>query len=167
MRDLENEVWKPIEGYEYMVSNLGRVKSLERIDCHNQHRKEKILKPYKNTNGYLQVCLCKDGKRKKYLVHMLVVNAFLPNINNLEDINHKDENKTNNRLSNLEWMTHRDNKRYSSAVAVNQFSLDGKFIRRWDCMKDIQYQLGFKQSAICVCCQGKRKSAYGFLWRYA
>ena len=157
-----NEEWRDIEGYEgiYQVSNLGRVKSLK-------FNKERILKPRKDTIGYLAVILYKDGKVKRYLVHRLVANAFIPNSNNLEDINHINEIKTDNRLSNLEWMNHKDNVRYSQAVAVNQYTLDGKFIRRWDCIKEIQYSLGFNQGNICSCCQGKLKSSYGFNWFYS
>ena len=156
------EEWRPIKGFEglYECSSLGRVKSLK-------FGKERILKPDKIKNGYLRVILCKDEKKKKYTVHRLVANAFIPNPNNLETVNHINEIKTDNRVSNLEWMTHKGNKRYSSAVAVNQFTLDGRFIRTWDCMSEIQYQLGFHQSQICSCCQGKYKTAYGFIWRYA
>lgn len=156
------EEWRDIGGYEglYQVSSLGRVRSLK-------FGKERILKTGKNTNGYLQVNLCKDGKVKIFQVHRLVVNAFLPNHNNLEDINHINEDKTDNRISNLEWMTHKDNKRYSSAVAVNQYTLSGEFIKRWDCMNEIHIQLGFNNGCICLCCQGKRKSANGYQWFYA
>lgn len=163
----ENEIWRPIEGFEYMVSSLGRVKSLERIDYLGHHRKEKILKPGKTTHGYLQVVLCRDGKKKPYPVHKLVANAFIPNTYNLETINHINEIKTDNRVSNLEWMTIKDNKRYSSAKPVNQYNLDGRFIRNWDCIMDIQYSLGFNSGNISLCCRGKQKSAYGFIWRYA
>ena len=158
----EIEEWRDIIGYEglYQVSIFGRVKSLK-------FGKEKILKPGTNACGYLQVILCKDGKKKVCNVHRLVANAFLPNPNNLPEVNHINEIKTDNRVSNLEWMTSKDNTRYSQAVAVNQFTLDGRFIRTWDCIMEIQYQLGFNNRNIGSCCQGKRKSAYGFLWRYA
>lgn len=161
MREI-NEVWRDIKGFEglYQVSNLGRVKSLK---C----GKEKILKPGKTTCGYLQVILSKDGKTKAYKVHRLVANTFIPNPNNLETVNHINEDKTDNRVENLEWMNYKDNKRYSSAVAVNQYTLDGKFIRTWDCMNEIHIQLGFSQGGIWFCCQGKRKSSHGFIWRYA
>ena len=156
------EEWRDIEGYEglYMVSSLGRVKSIG-------YDKERILKPGKIGYGYLQVCLFKDGKRKRYLVHRLVANAFIPNTENLPEVNHKDEDKTNNRVSNLEWMTSKDNTRYSQAIAANQYTLDGKFIRRWDCIKEIQYSLGFDNGYICGCCKGKYKSANGFKWFYS
>ena len=166
MREIE-EVWKPIEGYDYMVSNLGRVKSLDRVDSLGHHRKEKILQPVKSNNGYLRVMLYNDGKVKRYLVHRLVGNAFIPNPNDLPEVNHKDEDKTNNKVENLEWCDSTYNKRYSKAISVNQFTLDGKFIRMWDCIREIGYQTGFDNSNIIKCCQGKLKTAYGFIWRYA
>ena len=166
MREIEE--WRDIEGFDgYQVSSLGNIKSLDRVDSLGHHRKEKILKPVKTKIGYLGVALCKDGKRDFYTIHRLVANAFIPNPNNLETVNHINEIKTDNRVSNLEWMTMRDNKRYSSAISVNQFTLDGRFIRRWDCIREIQYSLGFNQSDIGKCCKGKKKSAYGFLWKYA
>lgn len=171
MTEIEN--WRDIEGYEgfYQVSNMGRVKSLGRwVNTKGdsvKFNKERILKPVKDKDGYLIVGLNKGGSKKMHKVHRLVLNAFIPNPNNLPEVNHIDEDKTNNRVSNLEWMTSKDNTRYSQAVAVNQYTLDGKFIRRWECMVDIQYQLGFNHGYICHCCKGKYNSAYGFIWRYA
>ena len=168
MREI-NEIWRDISGYEgiYQVSSLGRIKSMDRVDCDNRHRKERILKPRKNSKGYLMVCLCKDGKKKMYKVHKLVSNTFLPNPNKLETINHINEIKTDNRVDNLEWMTNKDNVRYSQAVSVNQFTFDGRFIRTWDCIMEVEYQLGFNHTNICQCCKGKLKSAYGYQWFYS
>ena len=156
------EEWRDIEGYEgfYQISNLGRAKSLK-------FGKERILKPRKERNGYLCVGLYEDGKVKNHKIHRLVANAFLPNISNLSEVNHIDEDKTNNKVDNLEWCDRIYNVRYSQAVAVNQYTLDGKFIRTWDCIIEVQYQLGFNNGNIINCCQGKRKSAGGFIWRYA
>ena len=171
MTEIEN--WRDIEGYEgfYQVSSLGRVKSLGRwVSAKGdsvKFIKERILKPRKNPKGYLQVVLYNGEKVKSYYIHRLVGKSFLPNSNNLTDVNHIDENKTNNRVDNLEWCDRTYNIRYSQTKPVNQFTLDGKFIRRWDCMKDIKYSLGFSDGYICDCCKGKHKSAYGFIWRYA
>lgn len=106
------EEWKDIKGYEgyYQVSNLGRVKSLPRLliysDGQKHYYKEKILKPQKHYRGYLLVVLCKCGVRCGDVVHRLVAEAFIPNPNNYNEINHIDEDKTNNRVDNLEWCTH-------------------------------------------------------------
>lgn len=108
-----NEKWKPVKGYEelYEVSNMGRVKSLN----YNHTGKERILKSCKNSAGYLIIELYKNGIGKCYTIHRLVAEAFIPNIDNLPDINHKDENKANNYVNNLEWCTTKYNINYGTA----------------------------------------------------
>ena len=103
------EIWKNIQGYEglYQISNLGRVKSLH-------YNKEKILKPNKYGAGYYGVALSKNNKHKRYSIHRLVAIAFIPNPNNLPQVNHKDEDKTNNRVDNLEWCTNEYNMNYGT-----------------------------------------------------
>ena len=107
----ENEVWKDVVGYEglYKVSDKGNVYSVERLNSRGRKIGGRIMKPTPNTNGYLRVNLCKDGKTKSKLVHRLVLEAFVGNPNNLPQVNHIDENKTNNELSNLEWCTGEQN----------------------------------------------------------
>lgn len=125
---MKNEIWKDINGFVglYQVSNLGRVKSLNRIvvrsDGRKQEVKERILKAGFNGN-YYHVRLLKDGVTKTALVHRLVAEAFLPNVSNLPFVNHKDENKTNNIVDNLEWCDMKYNKRYSNAVKILQLDL--------------------------------------------
>ena len=103
------EEWKSIPGYEglYEVSNLGRVRSLDRYvkTCYEAYKlhKGKILSPAKDKNGYLKVHLCYNGKHNIIRVHRLVAQAFLLNPDNLPEVNHKDEDKTNNSVDNLEW----------------------------------------------------------------
>lgn len=106
-----NEVWKDISGYEglYQISNLGRVKSLERIDNNNHLVKEKILKPNDDGagKGYLYVNLGRKGRAKK--IHRLVAEAFMPNPENKKEVNHIDGDTKNNKIENLEWVTHQEN----------------------------------------------------------
>ena len=106
------EEWRDIKGYEgkYQVSNLGRVKSLN----YNHTKKEKILSDYPNTYGYLYVNLYKNGKGKPFYIHKLVAQAFIDNPNNYREINHKDENKQNNRVENLEWCNRKYNCNYGT-----------------------------------------------------
>ena len=109
------EVWKDIKGYEgkYQISNLGRVKSLGNL----QTKKEKLLKT-NIRNGYYTAYLYKNNEKKSLLCHRLVAEAFIPNPDNLPQVNHKDENKLNNRVDNLEWCTIKYNINYSSAKPV-------------------------------------------------
>ena len=124
------EIWKDIEGYEgyYQVSNLGRVKSLERKtkQHHNSVRTqpERILKSW--IKRYESVILCKDSKTKKVPIHRLVAKAFLPNENNLPEVNHKDENKLNNCADNLEWCTREYNINYGTAIERKRQKLKGR-----------------------------------------
>ena len=106
------EEWKDIKGYEgiYQISNKGRVKSLN----YNRTGKEKIREGTVDNTGYKIISLSKNGKEKKYSIHRLVAQAFLPNPDNLPVVNHKDENKLNNNVENLEWCTHKYNCNYGT-----------------------------------------------------
>lgn len=181
------EIWKNIDGYEglYQVSNCGRVRSFDRwvIGKSNSKRlmKGRIMKLIKDSKGYLHVQLCKNGKINCYLVHRLVAQAFLDNPNNLPIINHRDECKTNNVVENLEWCTASYNMNYNDgqkrrgvkkingklAKKVNQYSLEGQFIKEWESAHEVQRQLGYSRGNISTCCLDKRKTAYGYIWRYA
>lgn len=165
-----NEEWRDIEEYEglYQVSNLGRVKSLK-------FGKEKILKFGKHKKGYLLVCLCKDGKQKMFQVHRLVAIAFIPNPNNYQEVNHKDENKENNCVENLEWCTREYNVNYGtrtekcvekSSKEIIQLDLQGKEVARFPSVQEVQRQFGFSQGNISSCCNGKLKTAYKYKWIY-
>lgn len=166
-----SEVWKDIKGYEgvYMVSNWGRVKSLK-------YGKEKVIKPRKAGIGYLQVVLFKNGKGKSYFVHRLVAQAFIPNPDNLPIINHKDEKPSNNNVDNLEWCNHCYNLTYGSRIKrvldktskpTYQYTLDGELIAEYPSTMEVERQLGYSQGNISQCCNGKLKTANGYIWRYA
>lgn len=184
---LENEEWRDIENYEglYQVSNLGRVKSLD----YNHTKHEKILKLLKNTKGYLFVILYKEGKKKNYLSHRLVAEAFIPNPNNLPMINHKDENPLNNCVANLEWCDSKYNNNYGTRITkavsnTDYQSISEKLKNRQDLSKKIyqydnNYNLikvwkstmeccrnGYNFSHIAACCRGERKRHKGFIWSY-
>lgn len=158
------EIFTNIYGYEglYQVSNLGNVKSLNYLHT----GQEKILSPAFDKDGYLFVQLCKNGEAKNYRVHRLVAQAFLPNPNNYPCINHKDENKLNNNVDNLEWCTIQYNNEYSKAKQVGQYDLNGNLIATWKSTMEIQRQLGFRNGNISNCCLGKIKTAYGYIWKY-
>jgi len=172
------EVWKDIKGYEgrYQVSNIGRVKSLERTATVKNGSKrtvrERILKLPQNNKGYLLVSLCNSsGKIKRFLVHRLVCEAFHENPNNKPCVNHIDEDKTNNEVSNLEWCTYKENNNFGTRTArtykpVGQYTLEGKLIKIWQSTMEVERQLGFDQGFISKAARGKRKTAYGYVWKY-
>lgn len=110
------EIWKDIQGYEgfYQISNLGRVRSLERIAPSGKFVKQIIRKQLKDKDGYCIVGLNKNKSQKTHKVHRLVANAFIENTDNLPEVNHKDEDKTNNEVSNLEWCNAKYNLTYGS-----------------------------------------------------
>ena len=123
------ENWRNIPGYEdYEVSNYGRVRSLDRVDSRGRKLKGKELKQSVSKHGYKRVCLYKNGKAQSVRVHRLVAMAFLPNTNNLSCVNHKDENKANNHLSNLEWCTYKYNSNYGTVKERISKAMKGKQI---------------------------------------
>lgn len=170
------EIWKDIKGYEglYQVSNLGRVRSLG----NNKNRKEKILKHVLNDRGYPTVGLCKNGKAKRCYVHRLVYEAFIGEIPEGMQINHKDENKENNVLSNIDtlmtckeninWGTRNERAAKAKGKSVIQKNLDGKVVKIWPSANEVQRQLGYSQGNISNCCRGKKNfnTAYGYIWQY-
>lgn len=174
------EIWKDIKGYEglYQISNLGKVKNIKRLQYDINKKvfvyieKEKMLKPSKNKKGYLQVVLQKKKKRKSQKVHRLVAEAFISNPNNLPIVNHKDENKQNNCVDNLEWCNNKYNCNYGSrntklAKKVNQYTKNNIFVKTYESMSEASKLLNIHHSHISDCCLGKRKSAGGYVWKYA
>ena len=163
---MTEEIWCPIKGYEglYQVSDKGSVKSIG-------YGKERILKPGRIKTGYLRVNLCKNGEKKNWLVHRIVAQAFIPNPDNLPEVNHKDEDKENNSVQNLEWCDGKYNINYGTRTdrcskPVLQFTKDGKLVREWKSASDVERNLGYFQNYISSCCTGKCKSAYDFIWKF-
>ena len=162
------EIFKDIVGYEglYQVSNLGSVKSLN----YNRTGREGLLSPGVNTRGYLIVNLCKNGEQKPFKVHRLVAQAFIPNPLNYPQINHKDENKTNNSVDNLEWCDCQYNIDYSISKPVAQYDLNGNLINVWKSIREAARQLGFdnSSSSIAKCCNGSKRysTVHNYKWRY-
>lgn len=118
MEQIENEVWKPVQGYEglYEISNLGRLKSPQKVVNGKEGRlhtlKERMLNPRVNQTGYYHTALYKNGKPKWYTVHRMVALSWIDNPENKPHINHKDSNRLNNRVDNLEWCTHGENMKH-------------------------------------------------------
>lgn len=147
----------------------------------NYHIKEKKLIPIELKNKYLKVSLSKNNNVNSYLIHRLVAEAFMPNPNNYSCVNHKDENKQNNSVDNLEWCTFLYNNTYGTKIErqiqkqinnpknskkINQYDLNGKFIKTWESMNEVERQLGIHSQHIYRCCKHKRKSTGGYKWEY-
>lgn len=140
-------------------------------------RTRRRLKQFKDTNGYLQVGLCKDGKTRSFLVHRLVALAFIPNPhpNEWNQVNHKNEDKTNNRVTNLEWCDCEYNNNYGTrnkrisqtlSIPIVQYTKQGEFIREWDSAYQVEKEKGFDSWTILEVCRGRRKTAYKSIWKY-
>lgn len=187
---MENEIWKDIEGYEglYQVSNLGRVKSLERkvLTKNGSYRshKERIVaisrtgNIHKDGSYYLKVVLTKNSIRKNFILHRLVAKYFCnnPNPEKYTEVNHIDENKHNNKASNLEWCDRKINNHHSLITeklneakkkAVLQYSLSGEFIAEFSGIREAAREVGLKtHKHIGECCHGREKTAGGYIWKF-
>lgn len=179
------EEWRDIEGYEgYQISSEGRVRSLDRCvvykDGSKHFYKGKILKFSINVFGYYQIGLCKNGVRKFHRVNRLVAKAFIPNPDNLPEVNHKDEDKTNNNVDNLEWCDRKYNMNYGTAIErgseklrnnhklskkVYQYTLDNQLVKVWDSTMECQRN-GYHSGHISNCCRGILKQHKGYKWSY-
>ena len=168
------ELWEDIIWYEWMyqISNLWNIRSL------NYRRKWLIhlLKQYKARTGYMSVTL--DGC---CLIHRLVAIAFLPNVENKREVNHIDWDKTNNNISNLEWVTPKENvmhahklwlvkkkfwKENKTSKAIVQYTKQWDLIKRWYSMTDVQREIWIHKANVSACCKWKVKSAWWFIWKY-
>lgn len=166
------EIWKAIKGYEgiYEVSNLGRIKTLSRY-IRNRKMPEKIKKLDKGKYGYLRVELSNNKINKKYLVHRLVAETFIPNPNNLPCINHKDENKSNNIVNNLEWCDYLYNNLYNDKhkknwVKVKQLDKNHNIINIFESVTEASKITNILQCKISNCLNNRQKTAGGYHWEY-
>lgn len=189
------EIWKWIPDFEglYQVSTWGRIRSVDRWviykDGSKRFYKGRILKPARDENGYLLVVLSRDGKRRNFRVHRLVAEAFIPNPENKPEVNHLDENKENNYVSNLEWSTHKDNinwgtrnERHAASMlnasrsngrkpgrkpkpvqAINPST--GEVVLEFPSTREAERK-GFNHGDISACCRGKVEQHKGLEWRY-
>lgn len=178
------EIWKAIPGYEglYEVSNIGRVRSLTRY--------KKVIKPIVTNSGYYQYQLWYKGACHTGLAHRLVAQAFIPNPDNKKVVNHIDENKLNNSVENLEWVTHVENCRYGTAIErrikhsdyskrkinnagqieacskpIAQYTKDGSFVCNWKSASECARKNGWQVSNIRRCCKNEHATAYGFVFK--
>ena len=181
------ETWKDIKGFEgiYQISNMGRVKSFK-ADPNGR------ILSIKNSKGdYLNIVLCHGNKRRSVKVHRLVAEAFIPNPDNKPEVNHKDGNKQNNRVGNLEWVTRAENHRHALALnpnilkgmvqynryirprTIQQFTMDGRFVAEYANSTEAEKATGVCQRNILQVANrdeykpGKtRRQAGGYIWRF-
>ena len=179
------EIWKDIPNYfdKYQISNFGNVKSTN----YKSTKKERIMKPTINSSGYYKIELYKNGKSNIYYVHRLVALVFIPNPENKTQINHIDGNKTNNNVSNLEWvsvsenqihainlnlrerspMTGRTGKQNPNSKKILQYDMAGNFIAEWNGIAEAARQINGKACSISNNLSKRTKSSYGYIWKYA
>lgn len=172
-----SEIWKDMPEYEglYQVSNMGNIKSFHKSKKH-PNSAEHFLKSTLSSNGYYQVTLYKGDSRRKFQVHRLVAMCFVPNPNGYPQINHKNEDISDNRAENLEWCTAAYNNAYGTARLrgiitksrmVEQYLPTGQFIARYVCSNIAEQITGISRKLIQQCCRGAIQSACGYVWHYA
>lgn len=170
------EIWKDAHNFEglYQVSNLGRIKNSKGL----------IMKQRISKDGYVRIALFKNGKYKVTYVHILVAIAFIPNPHNKKEVNHIDANKSNNVVTNLEWVTRSENHYHAVKMGlkpicptigkhgkdnpctkpVYQYDLSGKFIKKWSSRDEAANYYHCKPNSISRCMNGVRKSCKGYIW---
>lgn len=174
---MEKIIWKPLRGFDgYEVSNRGGVRNMN----WRSPGRVRELHPCYDRDGYMMVCLTVNGHQKNYRVHRLVAMTFLPteNMENLH-VNHKDENRANNCVENLEWVTCAENNNYGyhnkrmstskrnrRSIPVEQYDLQGNLIAVWPSAHEVKRKLGFDHAMIARCCTHRAQTGYGYRWEY-
>jgi hypothetical protein len=176
------EIWKEVHGYEgiYEVSNIGNIRSLK-------FNKIKDIRPGLNTSGYFIVALCKNNNQITKKLHRLIAKSFIDNPENKPCINHKDGNKINNNISNLEWCTFSENNQHAYdiglkkgttylkgkfgkdhhlSMAIIQLSKDNEILNEFGSIREAQRKTGILKSGISRVCRMERKTAGGFIWKF-
>lgn len=169
--------WRPVKGFEsyYEVNNEGDVKSLARLDSRGHLVKERILKPGKTTRGYLRVTLYKDCEKNSHAVHRLVGEAFIGECPDGYQVNHINENRVDNRLDNLEYVTPKQNSNHgtrnqkiarSNSISIESFDpITGETIRRYPSALEAERLDGYTSTNIIQCIKGRCKLHKGVGWR--
>ena len=162
----EVETFVKIEGFDnYEVSNLGKIRNI---------KSGRVLKPRLHHSGYLRYCLYENNKKKDLLLHRILATAFIDNPEGKPCVNHIDENKSNNDLSNLEWCTVRENNAHGTRTKraaeklsqkVVQLDLNNNVLNEFESIRQAERETGAPRTSISSCCNGKTKSAGGFKWR--
>ena len=180
------EIYKDINGYDgkYKISNFGNVLSM---NYRGNTKKPNVLTPIKHHLGYMLIHLVgKDKKIKMKMIHTLVADAFIPNPENKKYVNHIDGNKQNNHVSNLEWVTSKENMNHAirtglrnphknnhpkgadtpNSTIILQYTKDGKLVKQWECISEASRHIGCNPSSIINNAKGRTKTLHGFIWRY-
>ena len=167
-QQLSNKIeWKTVQEYDhYEVNQYGEIR-------HKDRKKNLVKRP--NKAGYEYVNFNIQGHRQNFAVHRIVANAFIPNPNYKPEINHKDSNKSNNAVFNLEWVDSSENKihsyksgkRATQGKAIEQYSVDGTFLKTWSSATEAALSFGSNNgSAISNCCNGRTKTSMGYKWKF-
>lgn len=180
------EIWRDIPEYEgiYQASSFGRIRSMDRLDGRNHRIKGTIMSPSLNRHGYWGIHLFKGGVGKSFMLHRLIAFTFLGECQHL-DVNHKDGNKSNNSVENLEWCTRAENLQHSYKVLgragvnkgrygslnklskpINMYDINGNYLKTFPCANEASRIMNIQQSDISKAANGKRKYAGGYKWKY-
>ena len=176
------EEWRPVVGYDgsYEVSSMGNIRSLDRLNGRGRWLKGRLIKIGMTRNGYMRCCLCIKGERTHYYVHRLVAQAFVTNPDGKPQVNHINEIKADNRASNLEWVTSRENSVHGTKIQRTDYVLIARKLAKavtathlrsgevldFPSMREAQ-RSGFDTGAVSKCCKGERAHHKGYVWEYA